>query len=82
MPFKCDIQSLNILSAFPQYKEGCISNNSLEEAINTYFLWDFFDGTSQGYKGGARGILYLPPPLTTSLLSLDWVVMEIIFVNL
>jgi hypothetical protein len=56
MPFKCDIQSLNILSTFPQYKEGCISKHSLEEEINNEFPWDFFDGASQGFphKSGAK----------------------------
>jgi len=56
MPFKRDIQSLNILSTFPQYKEGCISKHSLEEEINNEFPWDIFDGSSQGFphKSGAK----------------------------
>jgi hypothetical protein len=43
MNLKCVIQILNILYAFPQYKEGCISKHSPEEAINKDLPWAFFD---------------------------------------
>jgi hypothetical protein len=82
MPLKCVIQSLNILSTFPQFKEGCISKHSLKEVINKDLPWDFFYGASQGSppKVG-QGEFYIYPPLTTSLLRLDWATTQITSVN-
>jgi hypothetical protein len=61
LPLKCVVQSLNILSTFPQFQEKHNIRQPTEEVINKYFPWAFFDGASQGTppRGGAGGILHL-----------------------
>jgi hypothetical protein len=61
LPLKCEIQSLNILNAYPRVEEKQKRHTLKEEVINKAIPRAYFDGASQGSppKGGARGISYL-----------------------
>jgi hypothetical protein len=44
LPLQCALQSLNILSAFPQHKDVQITKHISQETINKEMPWDFFMG--------------------------------------
>jgi hypothetical protein len=47
-PLQCDMQILNILSAFPRHSTSHFPIHNSHETVNKDMPSDFFDGASQG----------------------------------